>query len=231
MKKTVTPLTPAQRLLVTENTGLIGYTLDRYFSRLSPHLAEDANDAGLDGLCKAARYYRPERGTQFSTLAVICVKSAVVSCLRRSTSRWTFSNYCPGNGGEQALEVVADHREQGLEVVDAADDDRFNRQVVEELLSLLSPRQALALRLSRQSRGHPTPHIAAAYFVHIACSIFEHSHNHHEIAGRWRRRRGRCRHSGRRSCHRLGSPPQCQWEPLPLARRCQWRSPELIVQR
>src|SRR5207245_1229788 len=79
------PLTDAQRSLVAENLGLVGFALRR--APAGRRHAEALRDAALDGLISAARAFDPARGLRFGTLAIRSIRDAVSAAIRRSRCR------------------------------------------------------------------------------------------------------------------------------------------------
>lgn len=82
-------LTDEQRLLVTENMGLVYsqvYKLMRS-GKLLPHLHDDAISEGMLGLMKAAYHYDPSRGYRFSTLASMSIHRQVVGFIKKEINQ------------------------------------------------------------------------------------------------------------------------------------------------
>lgn len=88
---TLSPLSPAQQSLVTNNIRL-AYSVALRFRRLYPHTRhsrEDIEQAAILGLAYAAGRYDPARGTRFSTCAVWWIRQfiqkeiAVVQVIRQ----------------------------------------------------------------------------------------------------------------------------------------------------
>lgn len=67
----------AAHQMASENLGLIGWTLGRYFRWLSEDEKEDAWQDGYFGLLRAAEKYDPETGNRFSTYAVIWIRQFI----------------------------------------------------------------------------------------------------------------------------------------------------------
>lgn len=69
------PLDDAERMLVEQNTGLVGFVLRR---RHTPDNEwDDSFQDGLIGLMRAAQKFDPARGYQFSTYAMAWIRQAV----------------------------------------------------------------------------------------------------------------------------------------------------------
>lgn len=74
------PLTEAQRRLVADNLGLVGWAEKRLARDCLPRERESLRDHLTDGLIRAAQCYDPSRGTAFSTCAQ--------QWLRHGATRW-----------------------------------------------------------------------------------------------------------------------------------------------
>lgn len=83
------PLTDSERQLVMENKGLVYVVVYRLvrIGKLLPHLIEDAISEGMIGLMKAAVFYDPDSGHQFSTLAVLCIKRKIICYIKKEINQ------------------------------------------------------------------------------------------------------------------------------------------------
>jgi len=74
-------LTRDQQALVRRNLGLVHATAKRLWPLVargnSGMSLSDVEQAGMVGLCKAAALYDPDRGTQFSTYAVVAIRQNI----------------------------------------------------------------------------------------------------------------------------------------------------------
>lgn len=79
------PLTDSERQLVIENQGLVYTVVYRmiHTGKLLRRLEEDALSEGMIGLMKAAVYYDPQSGYQFSTFAVVCITRKVLDFIQK----------------------------------------------------------------------------------------------------------------------------------------------------
>lgn len=73
-------LTDAQRRMVEENLGLVGWMLGKLSTgiRASNLPWDDAEQAGRYGLCKAARSWNPDKGA-FSTYAAFAIRNEMIA--------------------------------------------------------------------------------------------------------------------------------------------------------
>ena len=105
-------LTSEQLRLMEENVPLVKHIVFGLVNAglLNRGLTDDAIQEGMIGLMNAARYFDPEYGTKFATLAGTCIKQKIV-CLRRREARHARNaaisldeKIAEGNGkGEDAL--------------------------------------------------------------------------------------------------------------------------------
>jgi len=84
-------LSLAQASLVEENMGLIGFVLKKInasYVRSIPSVDyEDLYQFGAVGLCQAAQKFDKDRGVQFSTYAVYCIRNTIILELEKLHSR------------------------------------------------------------------------------------------------------------------------------------------------
>ncbi len=86
------PLTNSERQLVLENKGLVYevvYGMVRA-GKLLPRLVDDAISEGMFGLMKAAVFYDPARGYQFSTLAMLSIRRQIIVFLKKEINQTKF---------------------------------------------------------------------------------------------------------------------------------------------
>lgn len=79
------PLTDAERQLVEDNIQLVYHMAYAMAQRreLIRDALDDAIGEGMVGLMKAAVYYEPERGAQFSTFACNCIRQQIQNMVQR----------------------------------------------------------------------------------------------------------------------------------------------------
>lgn len=83
------PLTDSERQLVVENTGLVYEVVYRMVraGKLLPRLVEDAISEGMIGLMKAAVFYDPDLGHQFSTLAMLSIRRQIICYIKKEINQ------------------------------------------------------------------------------------------------------------------------------------------------
>lgn len=83
------PLTDSERQLVVENKGLVYEVVYRMVraGKLLPRLVEDAISEGMIGLMKAAVFYDPSIGHQFSTLAMLCIQRKIIDYIKKEINQ------------------------------------------------------------------------------------------------------------------------------------------------
>lgn len=70
-------MSPRRQALVTENLGLIGWAIQRFFPHVPDVDREDAWQDGFFGLVRAAKGYDFDMGLKFSTYATTWIRSSV----------------------------------------------------------------------------------------------------------------------------------------------------------
>lgn len=87
------PLTDSERQLVLEHKGLVYVTVYRMVRsrKLLPSLFEDAVSEGLIGLMKAAVFFDPSRGYQFSTLASLAIRRHICNFIEKEINQTKFN--------------------------------------------------------------------------------------------------------------------------------------------
>ena len=101
---------PAETLYA-QNQGLIGATLSRGFSGLSPTQRETAETYASLGLWHAACRFDPQRGYQFSTFAVHSIRGYILRGLKRERDQESLpcvSLDAPFAGNLAGRDVLAD---------------------------------------------------------------------------------------------------------------------------
>lgn len=78
-------LTAEERALVEQNMALVRHIVYQMANSgyVKHGLEEDAVQEGMMGLMNAARFFDPERGNAFTTLAGSCIKQKVILLVRR----------------------------------------------------------------------------------------------------------------------------------------------------
>ena len=140
------PLTPAQRALVEDNLGLIGYVIRQMRLHIDP---DDLFSEGSIALCRAASIYRPGEGASFSTFAVCVIRRRLIKVVTRECRdmrRLVFSDQ---------TDLTAAYTEDGFE---RAESDETLRHTLARLDVLLDADEAEIAR--RLLRGESLPEIA-----------------------------------------------------------------------
>lgn len=120
-------LTPEEQQRAADNMAVVYWTLGRYFPRRCRRLRDDYEAVAVDGLLKAARYWRPERGCKFAPYAVLVIRRAVYQWSQRQSQRQrlrerTAGSDQPAGDGDWFAAVAVDRQPEPLEVLAAADD-------------------------------------------------------------------------------------------------------------
>lgn len=82
-------LTDSECQLVVENMKLVYAVVHKMVrsGKLPSHLFDDAIGEGMYGLTKAAAFYDPSRGTQFSTLATVSIYRYIILFLKKENTQ------------------------------------------------------------------------------------------------------------------------------------------------
>lgn len=124
--------------LVESNIKLVYYTISKYYPTFIHD--EDVIQSGMEGLCRAAKYYNAERG-KFTTFAVFCIRNDIrVELKSRIKHNEVYSldiAYQNDDGTSGTLldtvEDTNDFAIDDLELFDMLND--YERQVIEKKTS------------------------------------------------------------------------------------------------
>lgn len=127
-----------QNSLVESNIKLVYYTISKYYPTFIHD--EDVIQSGMEGLCRAAKYYNTERG-KFTTLAVFCIRNEIRAELKsriKHNEVYSLDTAYQNDDGTSGtlLDTVEDANDfavDDLELFDMLND--YERQVIEKKIS------------------------------------------------------------------------------------------------
>lgn len=119
-----------QQKLVLDNQKLVYHVMKQL--RLY-HKLEDYFDVGIIGLCKAAKTFKPENGSKFSTYACICIRNNILMEIRNEKRQCdayaiSFSS------------IISTSKDRDLTLEDTLSDYELENDILnkEELISLIT---------------------------------------------------------------------------------------------
>ena len=119
-----------QQKLVLDNQKLVYHVIKQLHLY---HKLEDYLDVGIIGLCKAAKTFKPENNSKFSTYACICIRNNILMEIRNENRQCdayaiSFSN------------IISSSKDRDLTLEDTLSDYELENDILnkEELISLIT---------------------------------------------------------------------------------------------
>ena len=119
-----------QQKLVLDNQNLVYHVIKQLHLY---HKLEDYFDVGIIGLCKAAKTFKPENNSKFSTYACICIRNNILMEIRNENRQCdayaiSFSN------------IISSSKDRDLILEDTLSDYELENDILnkEELISLIT---------------------------------------------------------------------------------------------
>ena len=124
--------------LVNENVGLVQYVINKFtnkeYTKNNPlYDADDIMQIGMIGLFKAAKSYDENRGCNFSTMAVTCIKNEIYRTFMKQRAKEGTDFY------DINFEEI-----HPLSVADVADNDLMYESTLEDLTDCFTKSDAKA---------------------------------------------------------------------------------------
>ena len=118
-----------QQKLVLDNQKLVYHVIKQMYLY---HKLEDYFDVGIIGLCKAAKTFKPENNSKFSTYACICIRNNILMEIRNEKRQCdayaiSFSS------------IISSNKDKDLTLEDTLSDYELENDILnkEELISLI----------------------------------------------------------------------------------------------
>lgn len=140
----ITPLTPEQQQMVTDNIGLAYYMADKVMSRrpdiFKPtrlgYYADDVRSVAYIALCKAVTAFRPELGFAFSSYSCKCMERALYKAIETGMLG-DMDVVADDTEDHNLIEMMADPVDQIRQTENGVDTAQEAAQVLELIHSLL----------------------------------------------------------------------------------------------